>query len=58
MPKKILDKWRDNIAFEFRDNTKYWKEERKSMTEADFLKYKRERERLKWVSLLLDIKRN
>ena len=41
MTKKLLDKWRDNIAFEFRDNTKYWKKERESMPEADFLKHKK-----------------
>ncbi|CAG8634810.1 7258_t:CDS:2, partial [Paraglomus occultum] len=28
LPKKILDKWREGIAFEFCDNTKYWKKER------------------------------
>ncbi|CAG8482285.1 36682_t:CDS:2 [Gigaspora margarita] len=39
--KKILDKWKADVVFEFRDNTKYWKEERESMPEADFLKHKK-----------------
>ncbi|CAG8653175.1 4468_t:CDS:1, partial [Paraglomus occultum] len=39
-----LEQWRDKIAFEFRDNTNYWKKERESMKEDDFLKYKREYE--------------
>ncbi|CAG8846230.1 37627_t:CDS:2, partial [Gigaspora margarita] len=42
MSKKILDKWKADIVFEFRDNTKYWKEERESMPEADFLKHKKD----------------
>ncbi|CAG8831328.1 42218_t:CDS:2 [Gigaspora margarita] len=41
MSKKILDKWKTDIVFEFRDNTKYWKKERESMPEADFLKHKK-----------------
>ncbi|CAG8830606.1 45620_t:CDS:2, partial [Gigaspora margarita] len=41
MSKKILDKWKADIVFEFRDNTKYWKKERESMPEADFLEYKK-----------------
>jgi len=38
------EKWKANIVFEFRDNTNYWKKERKSMNEDDFLKQKREYE--------------
>ena len=41
---KKLEQWRDKIAFEFRDNTNYWKKERESMDKDDFLKYKREYE--------------
>ena len=57
MSKEKLEQWRDNIAFEFRDNTNYWKKDCESMNEADFLEHKRDL-RLKWVFLLLHIKIN
>ncbi|CAG8459218.1 6177_t:CDS:2, partial [Gigaspora rosea] len=41
MPEKGLEQWRTKITFELRDNQNYWKKERESMSEADFLKYKR-----------------
>jgi len=40
MSQEKLDQWRRKIAFEFRDNTSYWKKERESMSETDFLDYK------------------
>ena len=44
MSREKLEQWRDKIAFEFRDNTNYWKKERESMNEDNFLKYKRKYE--------------
>jgi hypothetical protein len=44
MSREKLEQWRTTIAFEFRDNTNYWKKERESMNEDDFLKYKRKYE--------------
>ena len=44
MPQEKLEQWREKIAFEFRDNTNYWKKEREIMNEVDFIKYKREYE--------------
>ncbi|CAG8619224.1 2809_t:CDS:2 [Paraglomus occultum] len=41
MSKEKLEQWRAKIAFEMRDNHNYWKKERESMNEADFLEYKR-----------------
>ncbi|RHZ56120.1 hypothetical protein Glove_406g24 [Diversispora epigaea] len=40
MPQERLEKWKNNILFEMRDNRNYWKKERESMNETDFLKYK------------------
>ncbi|CAJ0835967.1 13408_t:CDS:2 [Entrophospora sp. SA101] len=40
MTEKTLERWRDDISFELRDNTDYWKKDRESMIEADFLEYK------------------
>ncbi|CAG8470105.1 2839_t:CDS:1 [Paraglomus occultum] len=36
-----LEQWRAKIAFEMRNNQNYWKKERESMSETDFLEYKR-----------------
>ena len=36
-----LDQWRRKIAFEMRDNQNYWKKECETMSEIDFLEYKR-----------------
>ncbi|CAJ0873573.1 5298_t:CDS:1 [Entrophospora sp. SA101] len=41
MSKEKLEQWRAKITFEMRDNHNYWKKERKSMNEAEFLEYKR-----------------
>jgi len=41
MSKEKLEQWRTKIAFELRDNHNYWKKECESMSEADFLEYKR-----------------
>ena len=41
MSQEKLEQWRTKIAFEMRDNQNYWKKERKSMDETDFLEYKR-----------------
>ncbi|CAJ0845541.1 7602_t:CDS:1 [Entrophospora sp. SA101] len=41
MSQEKLDQWRKKIAFEMRDNQNYWKKERESMNEAEFLEYKR-----------------
>nr|CAG8649359.1 913_t:CDS:1 [Entrophospora candida] len=41
MPQERLEKWKNNILFEMRDNQNYWKKERESMSEAEFLEYKR-----------------
>ncbi|CAJ0850941.1 4497_t:CDS:1, partial [Entrophospora sp. SA101] len=41
MSQEKLDQWRRKITFEFRDNTSYWKKERESMNEIDFLEHKR-----------------
>ncbi|KAF0562279.1 hypothetical protein F8M41_000055 [Gigaspora margarita] len=38
--KERLEQWRNKIAFELRNNNNYWKKERESMNEADFLEYK------------------
>ncbi|RHZ49029.1 hypothetical protein Glove_535g57 [Diversispora epigaea] len=35
-----LEKWKSDILFEMRDNQNYWKKERESMSETDFLDYK------------------
>nr|CAG8683832.1 15246_t:CDS:2 [Entrophospora candida] len=40
MSKEKLEQWRENIAFELRDNSDYWKPKRESMSEVDFLEYK------------------
>ena len=41
MSQERLEQWRTKIAFELRDNQNYWKKERESMSEAEFLEYKR-----------------
>ena len=41
MSQERLEQWRTKIAFELRDNQNYWKKERESMSEADFLEHKR-----------------
>ena len=41
MPQERLEKWKNNILFEMRDNQNYWKKERESMDEVAFLEYKR-----------------
>ncbi|CAG8727653.1 21864_t:CDS:2 [Gigaspora margarita] len=40
MSEERLEQWRANIAFELRDNKNYWKKERESMSEANFLEHK------------------
>ena len=37
MPQVRLEKWKNNILFEMRDNQNYWKKERESMDEVAFL---------------------
>ncbi|CAJ0902392.1 14640_t:CDS:2, partial [Entrophospora sp. SA101] len=40
MSQERLEQWRTKIAFELRDNQNYWKKERESMNETDFLDYR------------------
>ncbi|CAG8746320.1 392_t:CDS:1, partial [Gigaspora rosea] len=40
MSKERLEQWRDNNAFELRDNNNYLEKERENMSEADFLEHK------------------
>ena len=41
MSKEKLEQWRAKIAHEMRDNHNYWKKKCESMSEAEFLEYKR-----------------
>ncbi|CAJ0845967.1 10760_t:CDS:1, partial [Entrophospora sp. SA101] len=41
MSQERLEQWRTKIAFELRDNQNYWKKERETMNEAEFLEHKR-----------------